>query len=392
MKRALPALGLLALFVLSMAGCSLLRMSPDVDFDVSITEGRAPLVVRFTPQTNGTPVSYAWSFGDGHTSNEPNPVHVYTARGIYSVMLTVDFAECEPATRIKKRLVTVDPQLPQLPQESFVYLYWICEAEYRIRRGALDGSMAEDLANNWQPPSGLDVAGGRIYWVTTLQTRGVLESAALDGSDRQMLVEEENRLGDVAVDAEHGKIYWTSLPESPRSAFEPNRTWDGGLRCANLDGSGIETLIEYPSGSEAYADRIVVEPETELLVWSEVGDGFEGRIRRALLSPFRPFALDFVTGTGRPRGLTLDTVPGFGANNLYYTTANELRRVGLYWYGSDSTILSGLNAPAGVAVDPIGYYVYVGTPDGMLRAVTDGTGLEMLFPNEREVGSIVLPR
>jgi PKD repeat protein len=389
MKRALPALSLLALFVLSMAGCSLLRMSPDVDFEASATEGRAPLAVRFSPQTDGTPVSYAWSFGDGHTSDEPNPVHVFTARGTYSVMLTVGFAECEPVTLIKKRLIAVDTPLRKA---SEVYLYWISEYARRVRRGSLDGHMTEDLVAEWQTPNGLDVGGGRIYWVTTTLTGGQLASANVDGSDPQTLVREDNRLGDVAVDAKHGKVYWTSLPESPRSAFEPNKTWDGGLRCANLDGSDVETLIEYPSGSEAYADRIVVEPETELLVWSEVGDGFEGRIRRALLSPFRPFALDFVTGTGRPRGMALDTVAGVGANNLYYTTSDELRRVGLYWYGSEATILSGLNGPAGVAVDPIGYYVYIGTPDGILRAVTDGTGLEMLFPNEREVGSIVLPR
>ena len=276
-----------------------------------------------------------------------------------------------------------------LMQAARDYLYWL--SGYTVRRGTLAGGNAEIVANNWEAPDGLDVGGGRVYWVTTDQTGGMLESANLDGTDRRTLVMEENRVGDVAVDAKHGKVYWTSLPDSPRSTFEEG-TWDGGIRCADLDGSNVETLIEYPSGSEAYADRIVVEPETELLVWSEVGDGYEGRIQRALLSPFRPFALDFVTGAGWPRGMTLDTVPGVGANNLYYTTSDELRRVGLYWYGSESTVLTGLNDPAGVAVDPIGYYLYIGTPDGILRAVTDGTNLETLFPAEREVGSIVLPR
>ena len=66
--------------------------------------------------------------------------------------------------------------------------------------------------------------------------------------------------------------------------------------------------------------------------------------------------------------------------------------MGLYWYGSEATILTGLEAPSGVAVDPISYYVYVGTPDGILRAVTDGTDLETLYPDEEHVGSVVLPR
>lgn len=385
MRRSLPAVSLLVLLVL-IAGCSLLQVSPSVDFDASVTEGRAPLVVRFTPYVEGNPTSYSWSFGDGRTSDEPNPMHVYQHHGTYSVMLTVEFADAEPVALVKKRLVTVDRPLMQAARD---YLYWL--SAYAVRRGTLAGGNAEIVANNWEAPDGLDVGGGRVYWVTTDQTGGMLESANLDGTDRRTLVMEENRVGDVAVDAKHGKVYWTSLPDSPRSTFEEG-TWDGGIRCADLDGSNVETLIEYPSGSEAYADRIVVEPETELLVWSEVGDGYEGRIQRALLSPFRQFALDFVTGAGWPRGMALDTVPGVGANNLYYTTSDELRRVGLYWYGSESTVLTGLNDPAGVAVDPIGYYLYIGTPDGILRAVTDGTNLETLFPAEREVGSIVLPR
>jgi len=403
MKRVFPSLGILALIVLAIVGCSLLRTSPDVDFEASTVEGRAPLPVQFTPQTEGTPVSYAWDFGDGHTSNQPNPVHVYTSHGTYSVMLTVNFAECEPITRIKKRLVTVDPQLPGAPIVDPYQLYWISEATSKIRRGTLDGSMTEDVASNSAPPSGFDIAGGRIYWVTTLSSGGILESAALDGSDRQTLVREENRLGDVAVDLPRGKVYWTSLPESPLSLVDPGegagtRTWDGGLRCADLDGTNVETLIEYPSGSAVYADRIVVAPYAGLVLWSVVGDEYEGAIARAIVSPasegFRPFATEFDTGVGRPKNMTLDVVPGFGASNLYYTTGDELRRIGLFWdwFGSKETVLTGLDEPSGVAVDLIGYYVFVGTPDGILRCLTDGTNLKMLIPDERNVGTIVIPR
>jgi len=400
MKRAFPVVGILALIVLVIAGCSLLRMTPDVDFEASVTEGRVPLAVQFTAQIEGTPVSCTWNFGDGRTSNDPNPVHVYTSRGTYSVMLTVGFADGDSVTRIRKRLVTADPQLPQAPQFSFD-LYWISEASYKIRRGTRDGSLAEDVVSNAQPPSGFDIAGGRIYWVTTLMSGGILESAALDGSDRQTLVREENRMGDVAVDSKRGKIYWTSLPESPLSLVDPGegagtRTWDGGLRCADLDGSNVETLIEYPSGSAVYADRVAVAPYAAVVFWTVVGDDYEGVIREAIVEPasegFRPYATDFETGVGRPRDMALDIVPYYGAKNLYYTTGDELRRIGLFWdwFGSKETILSGLNEPSGIAVDSIGYYVYFGTPDGIMRVVTDGTGLEMLFDHEQGVGSMVL--
>ena len=396
MKRALPTVGI-AVFVaaLFLTGCSLLQTAPMIDFTASSTEGRAPFTVRFTPETDGTPISYAWSFGDGHTSEELSPVHVYARHGTYSVTLSVEYADQPGATLIKKRLITVN--LP-LARDALDYLYWL--SGYAVRRGFFHGGGEEVVANDSQPPSGLDVAGDRVYWVTTRQTGGVLESANADGTDRQTLVEEENRLGAVAVDVKRGKIYWTALPESPLAASmvdpgsgERKTTWDGGIRCANLDGSDVETLLVYPSGSGTYADRIAVEPDAGMLVWTVVGDDYEGAICQAGVSPFKPFAGTLVTGVGHPVEIALDTVPGFGADHVYYTTEDgELRREGLYWFGSSATILTGLDEPGGIAIDPIRYYLYVGTADGILRAVTDGTDAMLLFEVEQKVGSVILPR
>ena len=41
---------------------------------------------------SGSPVSYAWNFGDGNTSTAPAPVHTYQEIGIYLVTLTVTSA------------------------------------------------------------------------------------------------------------------------------------------------------------------------------------------------------------------------------------------------------------------------------------------------------------
>jgi hypothetical protein len=212
----------------------------------------------------------------------------------------------------------------------------------------------------------------------------------LDGSKREMLVEEENRLSSVAVDVKQGKVYWASLPESPRAASEPNKTWDGALKRADLDGSNVEVLVEYPAVAGAYADQVVVDAEGGAVFWSLVGDAIDGVIQMSLTSPFAP--RDWIENVGHPQRLVLDAAPGFRADNLYYTTGDELRRANLWWWGSKATILTGLDSPTGVAVDPIGYYIYVGTGEGILRVVTDGTGLETLFPDERQVGSVILSR
>lgn len=49
-----------------------------------------PLDITFIDKTNSTDiVSWEWSFGDGHFSNQANPNHVYSEPGVYRVSLVV---------------------------------------------------------------------------------------------------------------------------------------------------------------------------------------------------------------------------------------------------------------------------------------------------------------
>lgn len=63
-------------------------MIPVTDFIGEPTEGDAPLTVQFTDKSLGIPTAWAWEFGDGTTSEERNPVHVYEKPGVYTVSLT----------------------------------------------------------------------------------------------------------------------------------------------------------------------------------------------------------------------------------------------------------------------------------------------------------------
>lgn len=64
------------------------------------TEGDAPLEVSFSatavdPDEGPEELSYSWDFGDGETSTEQNPVHVYAEPGTYEAELTVSDGEAE---------------------------------------------------------------------------------------------------------------------------------------------------------------------------------------------------------------------------------------------------------------------------------------------------------
>lgn len=90
-----------ALFLLVLNSCE--KPAPTADFTYSV-EG---LTVTFTSVVTDTE-SYLWEFGDGETSTEANPVHVYTGGGDFEVTLT---ATGEGGTDSKKETITVTPNL-----------------------------------------------------------------------------------------------------------------------------------------------------------------------------------------------------------------------------------------------------------------------------------------
>jgi PKD repeat protein len=62
---------------------------PMATFMANATNGTAPLAVAFSQDQVSNNTGVMWSFGDGMTSTEPNPVHTYTGAGIYDVIFTI---------------------------------------------------------------------------------------------------------------------------------------------------------------------------------------------------------------------------------------------------------------------------------------------------------------
>ncbi len=65
------------------------RGVPTAEFSASPTAGEVPLTVEFDDESQGDVASWLWSFGDGATSDEQNPTHVYQTAGIFTVVLGV---------------------------------------------------------------------------------------------------------------------------------------------------------------------------------------------------------------------------------------------------------------------------------------------------------------
>jgi len=58
-------------------------------FTATITNVQNCTQVQFHQHCSGNPDSYLWNFGDGQSSTEPNPYHIYYTPGLYTVTLTI---------------------------------------------------------------------------------------------------------------------------------------------------------------------------------------------------------------------------------------------------------------------------------------------------------------
>lgn len=113
--RVLPVA---AVVLLAMTGCTSqsptpahLPPPPLAFFTVDVESGTAPLTVTFSNASVGPATSIEWDLGNGTTSTEKNPDHVYTVAGSYTVQLTVR-GPGGIDTVARRDLITVQPGPP----------------------------------------------------------------------------------------------------------------------------------------------------------------------------------------------------------------------------------------------------------------------------------------
>jgi PKD repeat protein len=87
---------------------------PVAGFVADLTEGPAPLEVAFTDQSTGAINTWLWTFGDGLTSSDRHPTHLYATPGTFTVSLMVSgLSGSDVATRAD--YITVTKHVVYLP-------------------------------------------------------------------------------------------------------------------------------------------------------------------------------------------------------------------------------------------------------------------------------------
>ena len=95
----------------------IINQAPVAAFSGSPTSGTEPLTVSFSDNSNSYDgiVSWEWDFGDGETSTDENPIHVYDQEGNYTVSLTVEELDGESDVETKLDYITVTAYKPPPP-------------------------------------------------------------------------------------------------------------------------------------------------------------------------------------------------------------------------------------------------------------------------------------
>jgi PKD repeat protein len=232
----------------------------------------APATVTFTnesivPERAGE-VSYQWSFGDGTSSLEENPVHLYETPGVYKVNLVVVTQGSLEINDFSQSIVIKDPNATGIPvfftngssvftalindQEPVVVSLGIAGLQdsygmaidtvndklyiadfdaSKIIVADLDGKNQKDFRTGIGQPDAIaiDYQNKQLYWDTSNGIRRADMTSDVVGQFEEFVTGQTNDPEGISIDPVNAALYWNN--------------YDGGVWMKKLDGTGEKEII-----------------------------------------------------------------------------------------------------------------------------------------------------
>ena len=211
----------------------------------------------------------------------------------------------------------------------------------------------------------VDASSGKVYWTEkTGASSGTINSANLDGTSVTELTSILSVPMGITVDATGNNLYWTNAR--------------GRIQRANLDGSGIQNVVQDLSGP---TDIVV---SNGFIYWTEGGNS----VRRVSMSG-QKIVGDIAANLGTVGGLAV------GGGKVYWTEQTGASGGSVNGANLDGTNLETLatllSAPMGITVDTAGSKLYWTNARGRVqRANLNGSGIQNVVDGLGNPGEIVI--
>jgi len=260
-------------------------------------EGYAPATATFISESivpdNVGDAYYSWDFGDGGSSTDINPTHLYSSPGAYTVKLTIKTSVSQEIKTSSQEISILNAQASgtavYFTDGSTVYsgylnndapvfaalpigpfddsygmaidtinskLYISDSGTGKIYRYDLESKDLVEFRTGLAGPDGLaiDFKAGKLYWDTNdgIQRTNLSSTSVTDVED--FVTGQDNDPEGVSIDAVNNKLYWVN--------------YNGGLWSINLDGTGQTELIADSEGGST----LVVGSRVYFDYWVASGD------------------------------------------------------------------------------------------------------------------------
>jgi PKD repeat protein len=138
--------------------------APITDFSANTTTAASsPLSVLFSDTSSHSPTSWLWTFGDGGSSSDQNPVHTYNAAGYYSVSLTATNAGGSD-TETKTDYIKIGPAPDDISVNILEKYSGAALINQAITVTPVPGGSGETKTSLYGETLHFNVVSGQSYW------------------------------------------------------------------------------------------------------------------------------------------------------------------------------------------------------------------------------------
>lgn len=234
--------------------CTMPTSAPNADFTANKTSS-CDGVIKFTDLSTNGPSMWLWNFGDGTTSIEQNPTHIYTTDGVYNVKLKVTNA-FGPDSLIKSSYITVD--MPTAPTTT---------SAVRCGAGTLSLSASGSGVLNWYPNLTTDtiINTGNTFTTPSLISTTSYYVASSISNPSQFVNSPDNTTNGSFHNSSQYYILFDVFEKLTLKSVEINKQAAGNVSIALVNSSGV-TLQSKTVSANAGISRVqldfAIEPGT----------------------------------------------------------------------------------------------------------------------------------